>query len=179
MKKLLLILSIFCLAAMAYGQEDTSQTKLSGKTYYLGIGAAKTMGLGATFRMWGKKYGFNTSFLPVLDKNQNMFISGSLSPMVKLRETKKTTIYAFNGNHYIYRSDYKEVYQGGGIYPYGGYYSSAKYYRSILNVGLGIGLEMHIDYITVGANISYAFVFEYKAQTSIMPGGGIFLFFKL
>ena len=174
MKKLLLILSIFCLTVIAYGQGDTSLSK----TYYLGVGAAKTMGLGATFRMWGKKYGFNTSFLPILDKNQNMFISGSLSPMVKLRETKKTTIYAFNGNHYIYRSDYKDIYSGG-VDPWGGYYKSVRYYRSILNVGLGLGLEIHIDYITLGANIGYAFVFEYKEQTSIMPGGGIFLFFKL
>lgn len=180
MKKILFFLSLILLVTISFGQSDTS--KQTSKTYYLGVGAAKTMGLGATFRMWGEKYGFNTSFLPVLDKNQNMFISGSLSPMIKLRKTKKMTIYTFNGNHYIYRTDYKEV-THQGIDPYYGYnttyYDRIKYYRSIFNIGLGVGIEAHVNYVVFGANISYAFIFEYKEQTSIMPGGGIFLLFKL
>jgi len=140
----IIIISLFIFSNDVKAQNTAANTsseieEKKGKSKFrhaLGVGAGFTTGYGLSYRLYKGKFGAQVNFAPFKD-SYTTNISTGLTFLFNLAETKHTSFYLYQGNHYrLHR--YQDYYNSSFGEPF--YYGMAT--EHLLNVGAGIGLEM-------------------------------------
>ncbi|MCD6596275.1 MAG: hypothetical protein J7L04_01225 [Bacteroidales bacterium] len=115
----------------AFAQDELSLDKDKVRKNGLGLHAGSTTGLGFSYRYWPDEFGFQVTFLPIISSSQS-FVSLGFTGMYKLSEKKAVDLFAYAGNHFIYRKN--------------NYYYDSTYDNSswTWNFGLGVGMDIKI-----------------------------------
>lgn len=93
----------------------TLRTNEDGK-HYFGLNAGLTTGLGLSYIYMPAKNGFQVSFLPVLDK-ENQFYSLGFTYLRHVKDYKRTSFLFFCGNHLVLNRDiFWNIGMGPGVH---------------------------------------------------------------
>lgn len=142
-----------------------------------------TSGLGMSYRYRLKNsFGMQVSYLPIFDKtqpNENDQVFG-FSFLYTFYEGEKSNFYIYQGNTLwiIQEVSYRDTYNNynGYYYTYSGYEEYTNN-RNFINNSLGLGMEFLIQE-RGGLNLQIG-LGGYNNFNTILPSGGISLFYKL
>jgi len=174
MKKISLII-LLILSSAIFAQNKTHK-------HYLGAHAGSVSGLGFSYRYWPNKFGGQFTFIPVLKKGGNYFISSGVSLLYTLKEGKHVDLYSYLGFHLINTKNTSVIYDP--IDPTK-IYNKITTYNNIYNTGVGIGFKFKLfnvlDFCLQGGYGMYDIRKNYlnKASFELNMAGGIGLYYKL
>lgn len=184
--QLFLVFIIVSSSTTSFAQEiDSTSTEKNYYKHAVGMTFTSASGLGMSYRYRIKNsFGFQISYLPVIETirgRENNHVFG-FSFIYTFYEGEKSNFYIYQGNSYWIS---QEV--GGGYYAYHtnngaihtnpNYYEEYNYYKKFMNNSLGLGMEFLIQE-RGGVNIQVG-LGGYDNFTSILPAGGISLYYKL
>lgn len=132
--KLYYLFTIFMLliTVTAFAQDDLTVKKTKVRKNGLGLHAGSTTGLGISYRHWPDKFGFQVTFLPMISSS-NSYVSLGITGMYKVSEMQALDVFLYGGNHFIYRNNNYDNYQG---------YSEYDNSSWTWNFGAGAGLDI-------------------------------------
>lgn len=133
----------------AKGTETQEEESIQASKHSLGIGAGFTTGLGLSYRYLPEDFGVQLNFAPLRVDERETIISLGFTFLYKLMEAERTSLYIYQGNHFIY-----ENWKGVPDYPY---WDDPSTHWSIFN-GIGMGMELIIL-----QNIGYNIMFGYAS----------------
>ncbi|MBR7066884.1 MAG: hypothetical protein IKI28_01015 [Bacteroidales bacterium] len=139
-----------------------------------GANAGLTTGVGLSYRHWFNKFGVQVTALPIKESNYT-FISGGLTGMYSMHNTKYIRIFAYWGNHVYHEGHSYTSYQETNTNN-----NDVKYYGSTeYNTGVGLGFSFGR---VVAFNISVGYgaynVFGGAKNLSLLPTGEMGLYWR-
>lgn len=142
MKKLILISALICFGILAttpqvWGQAKPNENKENSTKHGLGAGAGFTTGYGLSYRYTPNKWGAQVNFAPYKDNETERYSAG-LTILYRLIENTNTSLYAYQGNHYYYKSQMQYTYNP--IAPFNETYERVS--EGYMNNGVGFGIEI-------------------------------------
>jgi hypothetical protein len=163
--KLLFVLFLMATSSFTlFGQSKTELDSIAkaGRKFAnsIGIGAGTTTGYGFSYRYFGRKNGVQINFFPLIDNaNKTATISAGLTLLHKLFVAKKTNLYLYLANSYLYNKSSSYYYN----------YNYINSYTEKWNTGLGVGFEWDTEKSLV-LNIMAGYAQYNSFQTLTLAG---------
>ncbi len=175
-----LVVFLISLSAASFAQEvDSTNTETPHYKHSIGTVITSTSGIGMSYRYrLEKSFGVQFSYLPLIERTNGSTTNQAFGLMFlyTFYEAEKSNFYVYQGNSLWTQREQYYYYNSGGYYQYDEP-ESHSYYRTYLNHGLGLGMEFLIQE-RGGFNLQIG-LGSYDNFTSILPAGGISLFYKL
>jgi len=152
-------------------QETTENLPETKYKFGIGGGAGFATGYGLSFRYVPKKFGGQVNFAP-FKTNETSRYSVGLTLIYMLIESKVTSLYLYQANHYYYKSQLQYIYNPD--FPLSEEQEWVK--ESYVNNGLGFGIEIVIAK-RIGLNLMAGYA-AYKNFTQVNVTGEAALYFK-
>jgi len=137
MKKTLYLVAISCLLftfpLKSNAQEVPETTKPVRLKHALGMAAGATTGYGLSYRYNPSKWTIQTTFAPIMTDYSNR-VSLGISFLYYLAENNHTSLFLYEGNHFLYNKSKNDDY----------YYTFPEPVEKFWNNGVGIGIEFII-----------------------------------
>lgn len=181
MKNHLKILITMCIMALLvpitfYAQNATSAPETPNvKKHSLGMGAGFTTGYGLSYRYKPKELGMQINFAPYKTKTYEQYSLG-FTFLYELVKFKETSLYVYEGNHYLYSRD--KEFMKSTYDPNTGMYNNETITvtQSYMNNGIGFGLS-----VLAGGVVSFDFMAGYAFYenfTQINLTGEVAIYYK-
>lgn len=166
MKKTLYLLAISCFLVTfplkSIAQEVSETPQPVRLKHALGMAAGATTGYGLSYRYNPSKWTFQTTFAPIITEYSNR-VSLGISFLYYLAENNRTSLYLYEGNHYLYHKSKN---------PYENYYPDEN--DSFWNNGVGIGIEFIIfKQVSFNLMAGYGFYDNFK-QLNVTGETGLY-----
>lgn len=165
--KLCLLTLFFLLFEFAgYAQETGDILTHTKYKHYIGAAAGLTTGYGMSYRYWPTRFGAQGTFGLSGSRNSNNVLykarySFGMAFLYKAVDTDLVNLFFYQGNHYNYY--FNTNYSGGG-------YSEAYWFN-----GIGLGLELCVDRLSMNLMGGYA---AYSSFSGFGLTGEIGLYYR-
>jgi len=189
-KSVFTILTIFTLFPLTIlSQEEPPASEKKDKTektnfkHSLGLAAGFTTGYGLSYRFIPKKIGAQIVFAPYKTEYESQYSIG-LTFIYKIIESRRASLFIYQGNHLLLKSEDGQIYsQGSGYYDGFGNYiyptttvTNTTIKTNKINNGIGIGMELKAgEHVGFNFMVGYA---SYDAFKTINVTGEFGLFFN-
>lgn len=176
--KCLAITTLLLLPLCTWAQDDEQYTDNTNPfVNEFGANAGLTTGVGLSYRHWFNEFGVQITALPIKEQYY-AFISGGLTGMYSLRNTKYMRIFAYWGNHVFHESNsYTESYYNDITHEM----TSRPVLRSKTQYNTGVGLGFSFGRV-VAFNIQLGYgaydVFGGSKNLSLLPTGEVGLYWR-
>lgn len=178
MKRCFLILStVLFLVCGAYStvnaQPESELANQEEFKFNLGFGAGFTTGYGLSFRYMPKRFGAQLNVGPYFDEDTERYSLG-LTFLYNLIESRRTNLYLYQGNHYLYNTYLDYIYNPKQ--PHNQPPVEVKRQEIYINSGVGMGAEIILaERLSLNFMAGYAF---YRNFRSLNLTGETAFFFK-
>lgn len=150
--------------------QDTTSINPKYK-FGIGAGAGFTTGYGLSFRYIPNRFGAQVNFSPYKDSQTSRYSVG-VTLIYMLIESRVTSFFLYQGNHYYYHSQMQIVYDPN--FPQN--QETEKVVDSYVNNGFGFGIEL-IFAKRIGLNLMAGYAF-YNNFSQLNVTGETALYFK-
>jgi hypothetical protein len=166
MKKISLLLFALFVINTGFSQTVSSEKPVASNEFKHALGGAAgfTTGYGLSYRYDFGKYMLQATFAPY-KADRKTRISAGLAFMFRLVDDKKTSLFLYQANHYMY---YKYR-----TYSYNG--PSETKLEEYVNSGIGIGYEIRWDRVSVNFMTGYA---AYRNFSNFNMTGEFAIFYR-